>query len=91
MKLEVNQNAGQHQAGPDSNRSVCGGFFDLNKQVLRVLRCSAHALATSPGGLRFKAGTRPWLEGLQPTAQPLLSHGAGRYFKTALPTCVDAT
>lgn len=40
------------------------GFHDLSLQCLRVLRCTAHAMATSPGGLRFKAGTRPWLEGL---------------------------
>lgn len=36
----------------------------LKKQCLRILRCTAHAMANSPGGLRFKAGTRPWLEGL---------------------------
>ncbi|MFM9901184.1 MAG: hypothetical protein ACKVOT_09220 [Polaromonas sp.] len=41
-----------------------GGFHDLSLQCLRVLRCTAHAMANSPGGLRFKAGTRPWLEGL---------------------------
>ena len=40
------------------------GFHDLSLQCLRVLRCTAHAMANSPGGLRFKAGTRPWLEGL---------------------------
>lgn len=37
---------------------------DLNRQCLRILRCTAHAMASSPGGLRFKAGTRPWLDGL---------------------------
>lgn len=41
-----------------------GGFHDLSLQCLRVLRCTAHAMASSPGGLRFKAGTQPWLEGL---------------------------
>ena len=40
------------------------GFHDLSLQCLRVLRCTAHAMANSPGGLRFKVGTRPWLEGL---------------------------
>ena len=40
------------------------GLSDLSLQCLRVLRCTAHAMASSPGGLRFKAGTRPWLEGL---------------------------
>lgn len=48
-----------------------GGFHDLSLQCLRVLRCTAHAMANSPGGLRFKAGTRPWLEGLpMPVRQP---------------------
>src|SRR5665647_59160 len=37
---------------------------DLGTQCLRILRCTARALASSPGGLRFKAGTRPWLDGL---------------------------
>ena len=37
----------------------------FNQQCLRILRCTANALASSPGGLRFKPGTRPWLEGLQ--------------------------
>lgn len=37
---------------------------DLDKQRLRILRCTAQAMASSPGGLRFKAGTRPWLDGL---------------------------
>ena len=40
------------------------GFHDVSLQCLRVLRCTAHAMANSPGGLRFKAGTRPWLEGV---------------------------
>lgn len=38
--------------------------FDLEQQCLRVLRCTARALANSPGGLRFKSGTRPWLDAL---------------------------
>jgi hypothetical protein len=35
---------------------------DIQSQCMRVLRCTAWALANSPGGLRFKAGTRPWLD-----------------------------
>ena len=42
---------------------------DLDKQRLRILRCTAQAMASSPGGLRFKAGARPWLEGL-PAGRP---------------------
>lgn len=53
-------------------RSSLGGLHDLSLQCLRVLSCTAHAMATSPGGLRFKAGTRPWLEGLpMPAGQPV--------------------
>ncbi|MES2949940.1 MAG: hypothetical protein V4858_15465 [Pseudomonadota bacterium] len=37
---------------------------DFEQQCLRVLRCTAQALANSPGGLRFKAGTQPWLDAL---------------------------
>ena len=48
------------------------GFHDLSLQCLRVLRCTAHAMASGPGGLRFKAGTRPWLEGLPlPAREPV--------------------
>lgn len=39
--------------------------FDFEQQCLRVLRCTAQALANSPGGLRFQAGTRPWLDALK--------------------------
>jgi hypothetical protein len=39
--------------------------LQFNQQCLRILRCTAMALAGSPGGLRFKPGARPWLEGLQ--------------------------
>ncbi len=39
-------------------------MHELDKQRLRILRCTAQAMASSPGGLRFRAGTRPWLEGL---------------------------
>ena len=37
---------------------------DLESQLLRILRCTARAMAGSPGGLRFEAGTRPWLDEL---------------------------
>ena len=36
----------------------------LENERLRILRCTAKAMANSPGGLRFVAGTRPWLDGL---------------------------
>ena len=40
-------------------------LHDFDQQRLRILRCTAHAMAFSPGGLRFKPGAQPWLEGLQ--------------------------
>jgi hypothetical protein len=39
--------------------------------LLKILRCTAHSMANSPGGLRFVAGTRPWLEGLKGGIQRL--------------------
>lgn len=81
----------EHSMGPDSHqasqtndgqehgasRTLSTGIQDFNKQCLRILRCTAQALANSPGGLRFKAGTRPWLEGLS-NARPMLAAGLGR-------------
>jgi hypothetical protein len=45
--------------------NVVTAATNFNQQCLRILRCTASALASSPGGLRFKPGARPWLEGLQ--------------------------
>jgi hypothetical protein len=42
------------------------GHHDLDRQRLRILRCTAQAMASSPGGLRFKAGSQPWLDGIAP-------------------------
>ena len=55
--------AAQH---PESSNPAGFGAADVVAQGLRILRCTAHALAVSPGGLRFKPGARPWLEGLTP-------------------------
>lgn len=66
-----------HQAGPTRSQRFSAGMHDLNQQCLRILRCTAQALANSPGGLRFKAGTRPWLEGLS-HARPVLVTSMGR-------------
>jgi len=38
---------------------------EFEQQCLRILRCTAQALANSPGGLRFQAGTHPWLDALK--------------------------
>lgn len=78
MNLEIVQSAESQRTATHTPGS---GFADLNKQILRVLRCSASALANSPGGLRFKAGTRPWLEGLQPSALTLSGQATDRQRK----------
>ena len=52
------------EPGKFAGNAASAILHELDKQRLRILRCTAHALNTSPGGLRFKAGTRPWLEGL---------------------------
>ncbi len=39
----------------------CSKSVHFEAQILRVLMCTARLLASSPGGLRFKPGTRPWL------------------------------
>ena len=54
----------------DAGQSAIDATHDLNCQRLRILRCTAHAMASSPGGLRFRAGTRPWLDDL-PACQPI--------------------
>ena len=69
MALELATDSKQHPQTATSQQAhgigrLGTGLHDLNQQCLRILRCTAAALAHSPGGLRFKAGTRPWLEGL---------------------------
>jgi hypothetical protein len=68
---------GLHSQQARQTHGLGAGIQDLNKQCLRILRCTAQAFASSPGGLRFKAGTRPWLEGLS-NARPALMAGLGR-------------
>jgi hypothetical protein len=63
MNTDLNIPAEQNA---DASRTVGHTLHDFEQQCLRVLRCTAKALANSPGGLRFKAGTRPWLEALTP-------------------------
>ena len=60
MRTPLHGAAAPHLPAASAARSP----VDLDAQRLRILRCTAHAMANSPGGLRFKAGARPWLEGL---------------------------
>ena len=77
MGLYLNHAGRQETHEHGAAKALSGGIHDLNQQCLRILRCTAQALASSPGGLRFKAGTRPWLEGLSKT-RPVLLAGLGR-------------
>ena len=45
-------------------KSLCDEVQWLEQVRLKILRCTAQAMASGPGGLRFVAGTRPWLDGL---------------------------
>ncbi len=71
-----------HQADELRGSSPAAAHHPVYQQCLRILRCTAKAMASSPGGLRFKAGTRPWLEGLEN-----ITRGRGT---PALPTIGDA-
>ena len=62
MALNLNLAVESH---PSLGHVACGIYHELDKQRLRILRCTAQAMASSPGGLRFKPGTRPWLDGIE--------------------------
>lgn len=75
-------NTDTHQSGQPSAVAAGANAHPVYQQCLRILRCTAKAMASSPGGLRFKAGTRPWLEGLDN-----ITRGRGNQ---SLPTIGDA-
>ena len=58
-KLQTSAKSGRANAATQHRLT-----HDLEQQCLRILRCTARAMASSPGGLRFRAGTQPWLEAL---------------------------
>lgn len=53
--------------GPVTSQAPQRGYFQtsLSPIGLSILRCTAQALASTPGGLRFVPGSRPWLDNLQ--------------------------
>ncbi|MDB5886433.1 MAG: hypothetical protein JWR74_2604 [Polaromonas sp.] len=70
-----------HPAGNRQNSAGHGAsleIYDLDQQRLKILRCTAHAMAASPGGLRFRPGTRPWLDGLPTSLQLRATAAAGQ-------------
>lgn len=61
--MELNLSAAV-EPGKSNRMSAGGTAHGFEQQCLRILRCTARALANSPGGLRFKVGTQPWLDAL---------------------------
>lgn len=62
--MEMKSN-GSVKSGAQRNARAARPTHEFEQQCLRVLRCTAMALANSPGGLRFKVGTQPsWLDAL---------------------------
>ncbi|UUZ67969.1 hypothetical protein LP416_27005 [Polaromonas sp. P2-4] len=81
MGLDLSQAGEQGAQDKGSRQAASTSIYDLDKQRLRILRCTAQAMASSPGGLRFKAGDRPWLEGVpggRPASATGLGHGGRR-------------
>ena len=64
MELNSNQANEYGKQNHSDSRALGASLLDFNQQCLRVLLCTAREMANSPGGLRFVAGTRPWLEGI---------------------------
>ena len=71
MELNSNQANEYGKQNHSDSRALGASLLDFNQQCLRVLLCTARAMANSPGGLRFVAGTRPWLEGIAVGARPV--------------------
>ena len=88
MALQSNRSCEPSHQQAAVSRTLGAGLHDFNQQCLRILRCTAKAMANSPGGLRFKAGTRPWLEGLS-AARPALAACSKRQPEAALLTASD--
>lgn len=64
MTTNLALNNEQPKQGDGLAGSARSLLHDLDKQRLRILRCTAQAMASGPGGLRYRAGTHPWLDGL---------------------------
>ena len=65
------------RTGVDAAPSWRSTASDIEQQCIRVLRCTAQALAAGAGGLRFRPGSRPWLAGLDVTGAMRAGAGAG--------------
>jgi hypothetical protein len=77
MAINLTLNNEQHKQDEGLASTASAFIHELDKQRLRILRCTAQAMASGPGGLRYKAGTRPWLDGL-PVGPPAAASATSR-------------
>ena len=76
MSVNLNQ---AHAQLDDMGWALHPAMNDFDRQSLRILRCTAHAMmAGNPGGLRFKAGGWPWPGGVSASQLALAAQAAGR-------------
>ena len=78
--MSVNLNQVYELLG-DMGRPLHPVMHSFDQQSLRILHRAAQAMACGPGGLRLKAGSRPWLDQLSTnplaSAAQVASRGAG--------------
>ena len=63
-------------------------FQGIEQQLLRILRCTAQAMVSTPGGLVFSPGARPWLDGLT-LSHPGVHAGGGRRDGAVSPPTIE--
>lgn len=71
-----------HTDKPSTVRQTSSDAHDFDAQCLRILRCTAKDMAASPGGLRYRPGARPWLDGL-PVAGAMLADAQQRFSRAS--------
>ncbi len=75
MSVRLNQVRAQLE---DVGGALPPVMSDFDRQSLRILRCAARTMASNPGGLRFKAGSQPWLGELSAGPLALIAAVPGR-------------
>ncbi len=64
MKLQNDTTNSIERLGVSFGEARQKGAHIFYQRCLAILHCTAQSLSSSPGGLRFKAGSQPWLSGL---------------------------
>ena len=72
--------------GPVRGTKSAPAFQGVELQLLRILRCTARVMASTPGGLVFSPGARPWLDGLTLSHPGVHAGGGGRDGAVSPPT-----